>query len=329
MKRILLLALSAILTVVPVVAGNNIVPVMPVVSNSLDLPSNVTKTLLNKVTTMAVESGFGALSSPVVLTATVTVLDKTITATAPPMFATELEVFFYVADVDAEVVLAEKSVIVKGVDRSEAKAIASAVKKINPRTPEMRLFTERAREKVIEYYAQRIPVIIKKARILAERKEYADALLLLSGVPDGIEQWNEVADLSSEIYIKMVDLEADELLHKADVALAKNDYNAALGYISRISPQSTRLGVAKKMVADVKAENDYVSSLQEQITSLTAEKTKLEAEKSKANQELGEYQAQQRQVIRQYVSQQQEVIERNNASVEKKLTKWLLGKMDI
>ena len=318
MKRILLLALSVILTFVPVVADNNIVPVMPVVSNSLDLPSNVTKTLLNKVTTMAVESGFGALSSPVVLTATVTVLDKTVTATAPPMFAMELEVFFYVADVDAEVVLAEKSVIVKGVDRSEEKAIASAVKKINPRTPEMRLFTERAREKVIEYYAQRIPVILKKARGLAERKEYADALLLLTSVPEGLEQWNEVADLSSEIYIKMVDLEADELLHKADVALAKNDYNAALGYISRISPQSTRLGAAKKMVADVKAEGDYVASLQAQIASLTAEKVALQEDNAKAHQ-----------AVKTYTAQQQEVIERNNTSVEKKLTKWLLGKMNI
>lgn len=316
MKRILLLSFFALASVFPAICGNDVIPVMPLVSNSLPLSDQALRSLGNKVTTMAVESGFGALSSPVVLTATVNILDKTSTTTAPAMFVTEVEVFFYVADVEEQVILAEKSVVVKGVDKSEGKSVASAINKINPRTPEMRQFTQWARTKVLEYYNQRVPVLLKKARVLAERKEYANALLVLSSVPEGIEQWNEAAELASEIYLQMVDLEAAELLHKADIAISRNDYNSALNYISKISPQSGRFVDAKKMIADIKAENDQIAALRRQIEEMAAEKEALEKDNAKARQE-----------IRTYTESQEAVIIQNKASVEEQMTGWLLGKL--
>lgn len=316
MKRIFLVSCLMALSVLQVFAGNDLIPVRPMISSSLPLSSSALRSLGNKVTTMAVESGFGALSGPVVLTATVNVLDKAMTTTAPAMFVTEVEVFFYVADVEEQVILAEKSVVVKGVDKSEENAIASAIKKINPRTPEMRKFTQWARERVVEYYAQRIPVLMTKARMFAERKEYANALLVLADVPEGIGQWNEAAALASEIYIQMVDLEADELLYKAEIAISRSEYDSALNYISKISPQSNRIADAKKMVADIKAENDQIAFLREQIATLAAEKAALEKDSLKAMQE-----------IRDYAESQQDVIRRNNASVEEKMTGWLLGKL--
>ena len=316
MKRIFLMSFFVALSMLPLPAGNDVIPVMPMVSNSMPLPTTALRSLGNKVTTMAVESGFGALSSPVVLTVAVNVLDKAMTSTAPAMFVTELEVFFYVADVEEQVILAEKSVVVKGVDKSEDKAITSAINRINPRTPEMREFTQWARKKVLEYYEQRVPVLMKKANLHAERKEYADALLVLSYIPEGISQWNEAAELASEIYIRMVDMEAAELLHKADVAISRNDYESALDYISKISPQSNRFVEAKKMIADIKAENDQLAVLRRQIEEMAAEKEAIEKDNAKV-----------RQAILDYTESQREVIIQNNASVEEKMAGWLLGKL--
>lgn len=125
MKRVSVILVSAILSILPGKAETGLIPVMPVVSDGLPLSPTALKALGNKVTAMAVESGFGALSSPIVLTADVNIADKTVTDTAPPMVVTEVEVFFYVADVDAQVILAETSVTVKSVDKTENKAVAS------------------------------------------------------------------------------------------------------------------------------------------------------------------------------------------------------------
>lgn len=305
-----------VFTILPAFAENNIIPIKPVISNSLPLPASALRALSNKVTAMAVESGFGALSSPIVLTSYVNIIDKVITSTAPAMCVIELEVYFYVTDIDEQVILAEKSITVKGVDRSEDKAVASAINKINPRSSEIRQFIQGAREKVISYYEQRVPVLMKKAELYAERKEYANALLILSDIPEGIKQWDKAAELASDIYIQMVDREAEELLHKAEVAISRNDYNAALDYISEISPQSNKIGKAKMMISEIKAENSQIVSLQKQIANMAEEKALLEEDYAMAMKE-----------IRDYAQNQQELIKLSNVSMEEKVTNWLLGKM--
>lgn len=237
-------------------SSKEMVAITPVLSRSIDLPAHAQKTLGNKLSQIATQNGFGSVSGEFVLTANTLVVDKQMTATAPVRFVVELEVSLYVLNVLEGTVIDEMSVVVKGIDTQDHKAIIQAINQIKPKSSEIRRFMEECRVKLIEYYNTRIPTLLAKANSLAERFQYEEALMVLSAIPEMVDQYPTVADQMVAICTKMLDREATIAIQEAKSKIAQKDYEAALDALAAVDPASTKSKEAFDLIESIKKSID-------------------------------------------------------------------------
>lgn len=233
-------------------SAKDMVAITPMVSTALKLPEDAIKSLGVKLGQMVTQNGFGSNSSQFVLTANLVVLDKQATATTPVQFMVDLEVSVYLLDVEEGVAIDEMSFNVKGVDRLENKAMIQAINTIKPKSPKTAEFMANCRQKIIDYYNARIPVILTKAKSLADRDEYEEAIYLLSGVPECIDQYPQVADMMTQVYVKMLDRDALAAIKTAKGQIAIKNYEEAFDALEAVHPSSTHYKEAVGMINQVK-----------------------------------------------------------------------------
>lgn len=228
------------------------IAIAPMVCDALDIPADARAALNQKLLQMTTQNGFGATGGPFILTADVRTVDKQVTATAPAQYIVELEVSVYVVNLQEQLLAAETSFTVKSIEASENKAVIRAINRIDPRTPVVRRFMAGAREKIIDYYATRIPAIVAKAQSLADRDDYEGALAVLAAVPECLDEYPMVAEKMSGVYTRMVDKYAAISIQEAKSKIALRDYEAALDALLYVDPSSTRFAEASQMVDSIK-----------------------------------------------------------------------------
>lgn len=233
-------------------SATDMVAITPMVSTALKLPEDAIKSLGVKLGQMVTQNGFGSNSSQFVLTANLVVLDKQATATTPVQFMVDLEVSVYLLDVEEGVAIDEMSFNVKGVDRLENKAMIQAINTIKPKSTKTAQFMANCRQKIIDYYNARIPVILTKSKSLADRDEYEEAIYLLSGVPECIDQYPQVADMMTQVYVKMLDRDALAAIKTAKGQIAIKNYEEAFDALEAVHPSSTHYKEAVGMINQVK-----------------------------------------------------------------------------
>lgn len=113
----------------------------------------------------------------------VTVLTEDITPTAPPMHAITVLISFSIVDNFSGNVFGETSLEVKGVDRSRERAYTQAFSSLNPRAGQLKVFMERSKEKILEFYNSDCDRVIATAQSLVEQDRKYEAIQLLESVP--------------------------------------------------------------------------------------------------------------------------------------------------
>lgn len=235
-----------------VLSSKDMVAITPAVASSLDLPEYAKKALYQKLIQIVTQNGFGSTSGNLLLTANVLVTDKQMTGTVPAQFIVNLEVSLYLLNIDEEVVLDETSIALKGIDKLENRAMAQAINNLNPRSPAIRNFMNQCRTKVIDYYTTRIPALLAKAKSLADRANYEEALAVLAAVPESVDEYPAIAEQMVNIYLKKVDKDAAALLQEAKAQMTVKDYTQALNALLAIDPSSSRFGEAEKMIDKIR-----------------------------------------------------------------------------
>ena len=237
-------------------SSKDMVAITPVLPSGLDLPQEAKSVLSIKLGQIATQNGFGSSTSDFILTALVATTDKQATATAPPQFMVELEVMFYVISATEGVAIDQLSLQLKGVDRSDTKAMVQALNQIKPRSTQVKGFMDQVRTKIVEYYNTRIPALITKAQALAARNQYEQALEVLALVPESADQYPAVADQMTAIYLKMMDRDADKWLTDAKGKIALKEYKEALESLSHIDPSSSKFKEAGKLINQIRENVD-------------------------------------------------------------------------
>mgnify|MGYP003562108260 FL=1 len=232
------------------------IAIAPFVSEELDVHESIKSTLEKKLMQMATQNGFGASSSAFVITPSLDIIDKYATATVPSQFVVEMEVSFFVVNIVEDIIVSEISYEVKGVDTSEQKAIKAAINQVNVKSPRVRKFMEASRAKIVEYYADRVPVILEKAEAQANIGEYENALATLNAVPESVEGYSMVLDKMTEIYLKKVDKDAKMVLQEAKAKTALKEYNVAMDKLLKIPPTSSYFEEASNMFDNIKSDID-------------------------------------------------------------------------
>lgn len=299
------------------------IAITPMVCDALDLPPDARAALSQKLLQMTTQNGFGATGGPFILTADVRMVDKQVSATAPAQYIVELEVSIYVVNLQEQLLAAETSFVVKSIESSENKAVIRAINRINVRTPVVRQFMTSAREKIVDYYATRVPMIIAKAQSLADRGDYEAALAALVTVPESLDDYPMVAEKMTTVYTQMVDKFATVSIQEAKSKIALRDYEGALDALLYVDPSSTHFEEACHMVdsikstidakeqAEMQARLEQMEAQRELALKMHDDEVMLRRMQIEASQKTAEKQA--------YAS---------NTATQSALKSWLFGKLD-
>ncbi len=167
-----------------------------------EIPQGAKNMLMNKMKQICTKNGLaGDGNNPFfIMDATVDILSKELTPTAPPMHALYLSVNFFIKDAKSGAIYSESSIEIKGVGKNETKAYSQALKNINTSKGQFKAMVEKGKVKIIEFYNSECDFIISKATALHKQGNNADAIKVLESVPSvSKECFAKCMELLSEI----------------------------------------------------------------------------------------------------------------------------------
>lgn len=195
------------------------IAISPQVSDQ-EIPNGAKNMLLTKMKQIATLNGLsGDGDNPFfIMDASVDILTKELTPTAPPMHALNLQITFFIGDNINDNVYSETSMEVKGVGKNETKAYIAAIKNINTRKGQFKAFVERGKDKILEFYNSDCDFVISRAKALQKQGNNAQAIKVLNSVPK----------VSKECYDKCMEILA-EIEPPADEPVATADAGGSDG----------------------------------------------------------------------------------------------------
>lgn len=178
-----------------------------------EIPAAAKKNLLNKMKQIATKNGLaGDSENPFfIMDATVDVLSKEITPTAPPMHSLSIQINFFIKGADGTI-FSETSYTTKGVGKNETKAYLQGLKNINTSRGQFKAFVERGKEKIVEYYNSQCDFVISQAKAMHKQGRNDAAIVVLQSVPPVCK---ECYDMCMEV---MAEIAPSEDLIKAETA---------------------------------------------------------------------------------------------------------------
>ncbi|MEA3316898.1 MAG: hypothetical protein U9R54_02975 [Bacteroidota bacterium] len=194
MKKLLVsLSLLALVFTTAVNAQNNQqkaddegrITISPIVENT-EIPSQAQKMLERKMSQLLSLNNMAGGESDFTffqMKGDAVVLSKEMTPTAPPMTALEIDVSLTIIDKYSGKVFGEISKTVKGVGTNETKAYITAFRYVNVRSPEFKIFLEKAKEQILEYYNSHCDFVLSRAKALKKQGDNAEAIKVLKSVP--------------------------------------------------------------------------------------------------------------------------------------------------
>lgn len=237
-------------------SSREMIAVTPVVPEGLEMPDDARQLLKHKLLQAATQNGFGSISGDIALTANVVTTNKQVTGTVPEQYILSLEVSLMVVDAVSGTIVNEVNVPLKGISEDENKTMVSAIGFINPRRPNIRNFMSASRDKLLDYYTTRIPVLIEKAQSLAKRDAFDEALAVLAVVPESVKEYKAVSDQMVAIYLKKIDREGETLLRTAKAKMAQHDLTGALAELVKVNPSSASFAKADDMIETIRKKAD-------------------------------------------------------------------------
>lgn len=204
-KRFLLMGFAALLTSAAFAQNNNgkaddmeRIAITPVV-DAQDAPMASKDMLASKMRQICTLNGLaGEGSNPLFsMKATIDVLSKELTATAPPMHALTMTVNFYIVDNETGNVYSQTSIEIKGAGQNETKAYMAAMRNIDPKRGQFKAFVDQGKNKIIDFYNSQCDFVISKANALKAQGRNQEASQVLYSVPkvckDCYEQCMQIA----------------------------------------------------------------------------------------------------------------------------------------
>ena len=189
-----------------------------------------------------------------VITAKSFIVSKDIIGGAPQRISQKIDFTFMIGDIIENKVFESYTFSAIGIGINENKSYFNAITNMKTNSPQFTSFVEKAKEKIIQYYASRCEQIIIEAKQQAANHDYQQAIYQLMQVPNICDCAEKCQTLMIEYYDAYTESTASELLNEAKSKWAS-------------SPNAD--GAA--MVADVIARIPSGTKVQSEIDVLIAE----------------------------------------------------------
>ena len=219
------------------------------------------------------------------ITAVVIPQTKSILPGPPTQIAAVMDVVFYIGDSYNEVIFSSTTLTIKGVGTTEAKCYLNALNNIKINSSELAKFVNDGKAKIIAYYNEKAPEILKKAQTLANMQVFDEAIWELTTIPSECKYYEQALSMSVEIYKDMLKYQCYQNLAMAKSAWVSNyDKDGAIEasqYLSLIYPDSGCYEEANTLYSEIKSRmrEDYDFEMKKYNDSVVLEKELINAAK--------------------------------------------------
>lgn len=208
-------------------------------------------------------------------------------SSAPIKAAAVINVEYTVGDYVSGQKFVTNTIRAKGVGCTEDMAIQDAIKNINRQQREIKELIGNAKKRIIDYYETFGSQIITQAHALSAQNEYERALYELSLIPYESSHFEKAQASMSEIYMDLINIEANAHFQNAKRAWIEGRNEAAaynaMEEINKIDPSSPIYVEAQKLtteIGSILSEND--KRIAEEQARENEHRRKLELKEQKA-----------------------------------------------
>lgn len=266
--------------------NNCVIPMMVFVPEQAEeIPATAQNTLESKLRQMVTQNGMegGAKFSNFCIVANTTEESKEVLSGTRPLVTLTVNLELFVGNNYTGEKFASTSVTINGAGRNEAKAYSAAFTSVGSNNAQIQKFLKDAKRKVNEYYETQVPYIITQAKGFAIRREYEEALCLLTSVPTCCSKYKMVEKCMLEIYQEYVDFDCTVKVNKARAIwnASQNQEGAFLAgaYLVSIDPASScwddALALAEQIRKRIGDDWEFTKEIQRDVVEL--EKARIEA----------------------------------------------------
>lgn len=197
-----------------------------------EIPQEAAQQLENRMHQLITANGIADTdpNGRFVITAKSLIVSKDIIGGAPQRISQKIDFTFMVGDIIENKVFDSYTFSAIGIGINENKSYINAITKMKINSPQFTSFIEKAKEKIIQYYAARCEQIIIEAKQQAANHDYQQAIYQLMQVPNICDCAEKCQTLMIEYYDAYTEKTAAELLNdaKSKWASAPNAEGAAL-----------------------------------------------------------------------------------------------------
>ncbi len=165
-----------------------------------------------------------------------------------------------VEDIDNNIRFKQYNTEVLGTDKDLSLAITKALNQIKPSSPKLKKFFEEAEESILSFYTNNCSKLLSTAKTHIEREQFNRAYALLKYVPENVSCYKEAERLITSIYNTSINKNCNEMLHKAQIEKANQNYERALKHLHYVDPSSSCYPKVEKLIHGIESLIDKQSS---------------------------------------------------------------------
>lgn len=223
-----------------------------------------------------------------VLTGNWTNETKDVVSGAPLQIAYTLNINLYIGDGATGTKYVSETFRVKGVGATEEKAHLAAIRNLQAQSSKMSDFVCNGKDRIINYYEDNKEKILAGIRSLTAKYDYEEAVYQLCLVPMECSYYDEVQEMVSSLYPRIIDSQAAAQLTEAKAVWAadqtENGANQVISLVSQINPNASCYPEVQDFVNTVTAKinqiNEREYAIYKQNLKHQQEMEKLELQKS-------------------------------------------------
>ena len=287
MKKLILALGLAVFSVMTMKAQDDcIIPMMVLVPQQVESLAPMAQSKLeSRLRQIVTQNGMdgGAQFANFCVVANLTEGSKEVTSGLRPLVTLTCELELYVGNNYTGDKFASTSITLNGAGANDSKAYTTAFGSISTNNIQIQRFLKDAKRKLNEYYETQIPNILRQAKGFSIRREYEEALCLLTSVPTCCSRYAEVEQCMLEIYQQYVDYDCAVKVNKARAIWnASQDKEGAIlagAYLASIDPASSCWADALALAETIRTRigDEWEFSKELMRDSVMLEKAKIEA----------------------------------------------------
>lgn len=198
-----------------------------------------------------------------VLTGNWTNETKDVVSGAPLQIAYTLNINLYIGDGATGTKYVSETFRVKGVGATEEKAHLAAIRNLQAQSSKMSSFVRKGKDRIVNYYEDNKEKIQAGIRSLVAKYDYEEAVYQLCLVPMECSYYNEVQEMVSSLYPRIIDTQAAAQLTEAKAVWASdqtaNGANQVITLVSQINPNASCYSEVQDFVNTVTAKVNQIN----------------------------------------------------------------------